>query len=167
MIVLAFFGPLVVAMPLGLSLPLMLIWLVSVRYRIKLSNRHCNWNRSRLDWAIQITGMILIIVAAYFAPFKESERAKLRRIELPKLEMTLDELTVPSHYDLPRYYLCTIKVPEAIRDQVIRFPARALTVGSFIDTIESQTPLRHEFHHCGNGYSILRGGDCSFGLWFD
>jgi hypothetical protein len=50
------------------------------------------------------------------------------------------------------------------RDAFVRWPSSRPTLREFIEAIESQTLLRHEFGHCGNGWTLLRGGDCSFGL---
>jgi hypothetical protein len=35
-----------------------------------------------------------------------------------------------------------------------------------MSAIEAQTPLRNRFHHCGNGATVLWGGDCYFGVGF-
>ncbi|MGH7138598.1 MAG: hypothetical protein ACREHD_22865, partial [Pirellulales bacterium] len=50
------------------------------------------------------------------------------------------------------------------KTQVIVFPDTNLTLRQFVGAIESQSTLRHRFGHCGNGSTILWGGDCSFGL---
>jgi hypothetical protein len=66
--------------------------------------------------------------------------------------------------DMPRFYHVLNRVEGA--ERVVRFPSKEPTIGEFIAAVESQTALRHRFHHCGNGYTILWGGDCSFGLFF-
>jgi hypothetical protein len=63
---------------------------------------------------------------------------------------------------LPRYiYIATTSQNV---DKQIRFRTTDITLREFVDTIESQSDLRHRFMHCGNGSSILFGGDCCFGL---
>ena len=54
---------------------------------------------------------------------------------------------------------------DADKNTVVEWPRRDLTIGEFLDAIESQTVLRHRFMHCGNGYTVLGGGDCCFGLY--
>jgi hypothetical protein len=111
-------------------------------------------------------GMTAIVLCAAIAPVKVVDRQKSRQITLPKQVMTLDELAEPVQHGWDRFYYCYVNVPEGLADHPVRFPSRELTVGEFIAAIEAQTPLRHRFHHCGNGHTVLWGGDCSFGLHF-
>jgi hypothetical protein len=46
----------------------------------------------------------------------------------------------------------------------VQFRGRVMSLREFAATIESQTSLRHRFGSCGNGYTILGGEDCSFGM---
>jgi hypothetical protein len=108
--------------------------------------------------------MTLIVLVAAVAPVKVEDRQKSRHITLPKQAMTLAELAEPVKQGWDRFYYCCVDVPTGLADCPVWFPSRELTVGEFISAVEAQTPLRHRFHHCGNGYTILRGGDCSFGL---
>jgi len=50
--------------------------------------------------------------------------------------------------------------------QTVKFPNSPITVRHVIATIKAQTNLRYMFVHCGNGSTILLGGDCSMGLYF-
>lgn len=80
--------------------------------------------------------------------------------------MTLAELADPVEHGWNRFYNCSVSVSEGLADRTVQFPSRELRVGEFIAAVESQTPLRHRFGHCGNGFTVLWGGDCSFGLHF-
>ncbi len=115
---------------------------------------------------IQTAGMSVIVLAAIAAPVKVIDGQKSRMLTLPKQTMTLDELSKPIEHGWARPYSYFLEVPKGLGAQPVQFPARDLTVGEFISSIEKQAPLRHRFHHCGNGYTILEGGDCSFGLHF-
>jgi hypothetical protein len=110
--------------------------------------------------------MTLIVLVAAVAPGKVEDRQRARHITMPKQVMTLAELAEPVEHGWHRFYYCSVNVPTGQADRLVWFPSRELTVGEFISAVEAQTPLRHRFHHCGNGYTILWGGDCSFGLRF-
>jgi hypothetical protein len=87
---------------------------------------------------------------------------------VPLQAMTIGELQEPLAHDLDRpSFLYSIGAPPDMAWRIVRFPSRDLTVAAFIAAIEAQTPLRHKFQHCGNGYTILWGKDCAFGVRFD
>jgi hypothetical protein len=48
--------------------------------------------------------------------------------------------------------------------RVVHWLRLVLSLRDFVSTIEAQTRIRHKFHGCGNGWTILWGNDCSFGL---
>lgn len=163
---LALIGSMVIATPVPLNLAALVAWVIVVRKwatRRSRSDRHARLNAVAI---IQVTGMIALVLAAAFAPVKVMDRQKARYITLPKQVMTVGELAEPFEHGWPRFYDYSVSVPEGLADRAVHFPARELTVGGFISTVEAQTPMRHKFHHCGNGSTILWGGDCSFGLHF-
>ncbi len=162
----AFFGAIVVATPAPLSLIALVAWaMVVLRWakRPSQSERHA---RVTAVAAIQVTGMIATVLGAGLAPVKIVDQQKARRITLPKQLMTLDELAEPVQHGWNRFYHYWVSVPDGLADRVVRFPARELTVREFTSAIEAQTPLRHKFHHCSNGATILWGADCAMGLHF-
>jgi hypothetical protein len=116
---------------------------------------------------LQAATMVLIIVAAIKAPVKTTERFLTRTIELPKTTMTLAEIeSSPTYGPAPHWLPVSIhvKVEPDEQSTEIAFPSTEITVREFVSVIESQSTLRHRFGHCGNGSTILHGGDCSFGL---
>lgn len=118
------------------------------------------------EWCWHAGLMGVILIAAISAPGKVEERVRGRWISLPREELTLAEVKDPGQANFRKPFLFYLNAPEDLAGHVVRFPSRDLTIGQFIDTIESQTPLRHRFHHCGNGWTILYGGDCTFGVAF-
>ena len=166
LVTLALFGSLVVATVPPLDLAALIAWAFVVR---KWAARpSCSDRRRRFNVVvvIQVAGMIAVVAAAASAPVKVVDRQKSRRITLPKQVMTLAELADPIEHGWDRFYYGSVNVPAGLADCAVWFPSRELTVGEFIAAIEAQTPLRHRFAHCGNGYTVLWGGDCSFGLHF-
>lgn len=121
-------------------------------------------------WGRPLPAAVLaaIVVAAHYAPVKRIEMAKARRMIVPKVLMTVDELRGPERPRLPCVYAVSSHLPAGVEECPIRFPSEELTVGEFIRSIESQTPLRHYFASCGNaGTSILFGRNLAMGLHFD
>ncbi len=106
----------------------------------------------------------VIAVAAWYPPAKQTEKCLKRNFELPATRMTLAELAYAAGYDRILPVRTSITFLEPDRDKLIQFPKRNLSVREFVAAIEQQTDLRHRFLHCGNGYIILNGGDCSGGL---
>jgi hypothetical protein len=166
LVTLALFGSLAVATVPPLDLIALIAWAFVVRAwaaRESDSDRERRWN---VVWVIQVAGMCAVVLVAAYAPIKVVDQQKSRRITLPKQVMTLDELADPAEHGWNRFYYCSVSVPEGMADRAVQFPSRELRVGEFIAAVEAQTPLRHRFQHCGNGYTVLWGGDCSFGLHF-
>lgn len=159
-------GSLMVATVIPINLMALLAWILVVRWwAAKWSREHPGRWPNPIA-AVQVAGMVAVVWAASVAPGKVVDREKARTITLPKQAMTLDELADPVMHGWERFYFYSVTVPDGLGDRLVRFPAREVTVGRFIQEIESQTPLRHRFGHCGNGSTILWGGDCSFGLQF-
>jgi hypothetical protein len=163
---LAFFGAVIVATPLPLNFAALFVWAWIVW---KWS---ASWSRENPDgWVngpvvVQLCGMSAIVLAAVFAPVKVVASQKAQQITLPKVELTVAELAEPIEHGMDRFHRFAVNAPDELAYQSVKFPARELSVAQFIAAIESQTPLRHRYHHCGNGLTILWGGDCSFGLHF-
>jgi hypothetical protein len=110
--------------------------------------------------------MSAIALAAASAPCKVVDRVKARRLTLPRQEMTLGEMREAQDEGLIRPIRFQMSVPDAMAAKVVRFPSCEMDVAAFGASIEEQTPLRLRFRHCGNGWTILWGGDCSFGMRF-
>jgi len=53
---------------------------------------------------------------------------------------------------------------EKDKERSVQWPSEQMTLAEFVAGIESQTALRHSFMHCGNGWTLLWGGDCCSGL---
>jgi hypothetical protein len=160
------FGGLVVATIIPIYLLALVTWVLVVRWWAR------RWGRTHPGrWvnavaAVQVVGMVAIVWAPSAAPGKVVDRFKAQTIILPKQAMTLDELANPVEHGWSRYFYGSMSVPDGLADRVVRFPARELTIGRFIEAVETQAPLWHRFGHCGNGSTVLWGGDCSFGLQF-
>ena len=99
-------------------------------------------------------------------PSKIVEQQLDREIALTSTRMTLAELSYVAAYDRRSFPIHTsFCFADADQDTLIEFPRRDLSIREFLDAIETQTVLRRRFMHCGNGYTILGGGDCCFGLY--
>ena len=114
----------------------------------------------------QVAVIVAIVTAAHLAPGKTTDRFLDRTITIPESHMTLAELEGDPNGPRPDWspFFLTISVPDDDKATVITFPETTLTLRQFVRAIESQSTLRHRFAHCGNGWTILWGDDCSFGL---
>ena len=101
-----------------------------------------------------------------YRPTKIEEQLLRREIKLPATQMTLADLCYATAYDR-QVFPITISFcfADADKETLIKWQRHDVTLGEFLDAIESQSALRRRFMHCGNGYTILRGGDCTFGLY--
>ena len=110
--------------------------------------------------------MVVVITVAAFAPVKVTDRLMERPVTIPKTEMTLAELNeycqLHRRGNLPIHIY--VEFYEADSTRTVHWSAERMTLRQFIAALESQTPLRHRFSGCGNGWTILWGNDCSFGL---
>jgi hypothetical protein len=160
-------GAALVATPIPINVAAFVIWAILV----------AKWTRARArasgPWAggaelvAKSMIMCLLVLAAVAAPGKYVDQVKAQHITLPKQAMTIAELQEPESHGLQRpFHSYWISAPDALAGRVVQFPARDLTIGEFAAAIEEQTPLRYRFGHCGNGSTILWGGDCSFGMSF-
>ncbi len=155
-----------VAMPLPIIFVVFPLWAIFVAGWVKRRTRESGRRAGATELAVQLVAMSMLVLAAALAPGKIVDQVKARHVILPRQAMTIGELQEPDTNGLPRPFRYWISASDDLADRVVQFPALELTVAEFIATIEEQTPLRHRFGHCGNGSTILWGGDCSFGLSF-
>lgn len=152
----------IVVLPMGHIL-MPIPWIIVVAVAWKRESKH---GRETVTLATYIVTTVLIVVAAILAPVKTTERVLDRPMVLPRTEVTIAEMDRETNFEnaewLPRYIYVSTTTEDA--DKRIRFRSTDITLREFVDTIESQSELRHRFMHCGNGSSILFGGDCCFGL---
>src|SRR4029450_12433064 len=155
-----------VALVLPLNFATFALWLALL---VRSSRRQLRQQRPALAFAsvmTQVAVIAAIVTAAHLAPGKTTDRFLDRTITIPEMRMTLAGLAGDA--DGPRPAWCpfslSISVPEDERTTVIVFPETTVTLRQFVCAIESRSTLRHRFAHCGNGWTVLWGGDCSFGL---
>jgi len=87
-------------------------------------------------------------------------------VDLEETNMTLAELAYLASYERERMPIRTsFCFADADKHLSVSWPRTKLTLREFLSAIESQTSLRGKFMHCGNGYTVLGGGDCCFGLY--
>jgi hypothetical protein len=117
-------------------------------------------DRNRLPTPLlSIILMVGIVTAAYLAPVKTLDRVLERQVNLPTAEMTLGELRDHADLDIHESFpvRLSISVHESEDSLLIRFPSQKLSLRQFLSVVESQSPLRHRFVCCGNGYTVLWG----------
>jgi hypothetical protein len=152
----------IVALPMG-HIMMVIPWIIVVAIA---SQRESKRGHGGITFATYVFVTSFVIIAAVLAPVKTTERVLENPLVLPKTELTLSEMDRETDFErtqwLPRYIYVATTSENA--DRQIQFRTTDITLREFIDTIESQSELRHRFMHCGNGSSILFGGDCCFGL---
>jgi hypothetical protein len=162
------FGAIVVTTPAPIELGALGIWAFLVNMWMRRHRRASGRRAGTADLVIQLVSMIWVLAAAELAPCKTVDRVKARTMTVPLQAMTIGQLQEPIEHNLDRpSFLYSIGAPTDIAGRIVSFPSRELGVSEFIAAIEAQTPLRHKFQHCGNGYTILWGKDYAFGLRFD
>lgn len=153
-------GILVVILPLVINWLVFLVW---AAFLLFFCLRDDSFRRGMIHAGV----MLVIVAAAFAAPVKREPWIRAREMKVPAIRMTLEE--IEEYHQLHREWIptpATIASPPEELKSMISFPAKQMTVGEFIVVLESQSTLRHYFSHCGNGSSILFGGDCCFGLHF-
>lgn len=152
----------IVVLPMGQFL-MPIPWIVIVGVACKLEARR---GRGTATLVTYVAVTAVVVVAAILAPVKTTERVLDTRLILPKSDLTLAEMDRGQNFEntewLPQY-ISVASTPDNA-DQEVRFGETNVSLREFVDTIERQSELRHRFRHCGNGSSILFGGDCCFGL---
>ena len=156
------FAVTIVVLPMG-HIVMAVPWMIVVAYATKREKKR---GRGALTFATYIVVTLSIVIAAILAPLKTTERVLDRPMVLPKTELTIAEMNREMNSEnsvwLPRFIY--VDTTSADAETQIQFRATDITLREFVDTIESQSNLQHRFLHCGNGSSILFGGDCCFGL---
>ena len=140
--------------------------LVLTEPRVRHEIRRFQLGMPAISFVIVNIACFATLTLAYFAPVKTTDDYLTRTAALPKTSISLAELAgveEPPHM-LLKLRGVSVSVPEDETNVVIDFPSTELTMGQFVAAVESQSTLRHRFGHCGNGSTILWGGDCSFGL---
>lgn len=142
------------------------LWLVLLASCVRKQLRHQRRTLAVTAVMMQVAVIVAIVTGAHLAPGKTTERFLNRTITLPESRMTLDELAGDPNASRPEWrpLWVRISVPDDEKTQVIVFPETTISLRQFVRAVESQSTLRHRFAHCGNGWTILWGGDCSFGL---
>lgn len=103
--------------------------------------------------------------AAYYRPAKTVNQLLQNEVTLPSQSMTLAELAYLSQSDRQAWPIgVSFHFADDDQDLAVQWRQERMTLDEFVTAIESQTDLRAKFMHCGNGYTILHGGDCCFGL---
>jgi len=116
--------------------------------------------------AATATFCVIIVGAALYTPTKRVQQQLNRRIYLPTTTITLAELSYAAVFQRESFPIRTsFCFADDEKELVIKWPKRDLTLGEFLDAIESQSTLRRRFMHCGSGYTVLGGGDCCLGLY--
>ena len=108
----------------------------------------------------------IVAAAAAYRPSKIEEQLLRREFTLPATQMTLAELSYTATFDRQAFPIAlSFSFADADKETLIKWQSQDVTLGEFLDAIESQSVLRRRFMHCGNGNTILHGGDCTFGLY--
>lgn len=164
----AFFaGLFVVATPDGLGV-IGLIWLLGLVFAGLAEQRSPRPMGMTAIGLVHVAVATVVIATAMAAPVKTRDRLMTRRVTLPQTEMSLGALKALADEDIrQRIFPARVWVscPPSESDRVIRWPGREMTLRDFVAAIEGQTRLRHQFGSCGNGSTILWGGNCCFGLF--
>lgn len=116
---------------------------------------------------IHVVVGVAVIAMATAAPVKTKDRLLVRHVTLPKAEMSLGELKALADDDLrPFHFPVRVRISFEPVDsgRVVRWSGREMNLREFLAAIEGQTRLRHQFGGCGNGSTILFGGNCCFGV---
>ena len=133
--------------------------------RVRVRSGRARFGTENLLVSILLFGGLVGSAWAY-RPTKIEGQLLRREMKLPATQMTLAELSYAAAYDR-QVFPMTISFCFADDDKetLIKWQRQDVTLGEFLDAIESHSVLRRRFMHCGNGYTILGGGDCSFGLY--
>ena len=133
--------------------------------RVRVRSGRARFGTENLLVSILLFGGLVGSAWAY-RPTKIEGQLLRREMKLPATQMTLAELSYAAAYDR-QVFPITISFcfADADKQTLITWPSLDVTLGEFLDAIESQSVLRRRFMHCGNGYTILQGGDCTFGLY--
>jgi hypothetical protein len=118
---------------------------------------------------LQLAIVSIVLLLGAFAPVKFQDRVLDRQLALPASEMTISELNQATswganHERVPVHI--SWRARQDLWSTKVQLPTERLTLRDFIAAVETQTPLRHRFVHCGNGATILFGYGPSGELYF-
>lgn len=144
-----------------------LLWLALLVIGLRRYERSGQPRGALCAAALEVVVVVGIVAMAVAAPGKTKEEVLDRRVKLPQAEMTLTEIKElaeekPWRESFPTYV--SVRLEKGDAPKVIHFSSEEMNLREFVATIESQSSLRHRFHSCGNGYTILWGEDCFSGL---
>ena len=159
-------GALAVVLVFGLNFAVLALWLALLVSSARKQLRQRQPRLAATAVLIQVGVIAIVVIAAHVAPGKTTDQFLDRSITLPKSRLTLAELGGDPEGPRPEWrpFSLSISVPDDERTKEIVFPAARIKLREFVDAVETQSTLRRRFGHCGNGWTILWGGDCSFGL---
>lgn len=159
-------GAVAVVLPLPINFAAFVLWLALLASFVRKQLRQQRPPLAVASVLMQVSVIVAIVTSAHLAPVKTTERFLDRTITLPKSRMTLRDLAADPEGSRPEWrpHSVSIHAPDDEKTRVVVFPDTSLTLRQFVGAVESQSSLRHWFSHCGNGSTILWGGDCSFGL---
>ena len=130
-----------------LVIPLLVGWLIWTAT--------CGREAAKTQFGIAIA----VLVAAWFAPVKPTHMLLRSNITLTQTRFTLAELEARTGRPHRREGLphAQWRISAKERQAVVNFPREQLTLGEFVDAVESQSSLRHHFISCAHGSTILFG----------
>ena len=162
-------GGVVAVSILSLAVFALVVWLSFAIEFIRFQLVRHAYRKALAILVVQSATMAIVITGAVLAPLKPADRHMPGPVTLPKTVMTLTELEDLTHSPFARYPFkirVNIYFPKSQAARAVQFPSTNITLGEFVAALEGQTSLRHRFMSCGQGHTILWGGD-NFGLWLD
>lgn len=110
---------------------------------------------------------IIVLAAHWYQPTKWERQLMERQVTVPAKDITLADLSFYlSRWNENRPILASFTFAETDKDKIIHLPSNSPTVRQTVEAIQRDSGIEGRFLHCGNGYSVLFGPDCSFGLNF-
>ncbi|MFN3150089.1 hypothetical protein [Bremerella sp.] len=107
----------------------------------------------------------IVLAAHWYQPTKWEQQLMERRVALPTNEILLADLSFYfSRRNEDRPVLSSFTFRQEDRDKIIHLPSKNPTVRETLEAIQRDAGIEGRFLHCGNGYSVLFGPDCCFGL---
>ncbi|WP_146115806.1 MULTISPECIES: hypothetical protein [Pirellulaceae] len=107
----------------------------------------------------------IVYAAASYEPTKTKLQYLGREQTFPLKRIELGELAyLTSSSNVDRQFTINFSFPDAQKLQVVHLPDETVTLQQLLDAVEHDTGMEGRFHSCGNGYSIIQGEDCCFGL---
>lgn len=143
------------------------LWLVLLVRAVRKHLRQKCGSLAVSSALVQAALMIAIVTAAHLAPVKTTDRVLELPISVPSARMTIGELQGDPDEVRPEWrpHWVSVWAPDDELATEIVFPDTEMAMSEFVHAVESQSTLSHRFGHCGNGWTVLWGGDCSFGLY--